>query len=61
MLSGSFERVHAFISALEGRQMSLEQMDSAEVLLEVISGAAAQADATFKTRAQADWRTWFTK
>eukprot|EP00959_Pyramimonas_sp_CCMP1952_P329832 6906063-Pyramimonas_sp.AAC.1 len=61
MFPGSFERVRAFISALEGRQMSSEQIDSARVLLDVISGAAAQADATFKARAQADWRACLTE
>eukprot|EP00959_Pyramimonas_sp_CCMP1952_P137859 2885535-Pyramimonas_sp.AAC.1 len=41
--------------------MSSEQIESDQALLESIAGAAAQADATFKTRSGADWRSWLTR
>eukprot|EP00959_Pyramimonas_sp_CCMP1952_P459810 9478832-Pyramimonas_sp.AAC.1 len=61
MFYGALERVHDFVSSPGGRQMTADQLKGAHNLFGTIPGAASQAEASFKTRSQADWRAWLTK
>eukprot|EP00959_Pyramimonas_sp_CCMP1952_P255336 5333067-Pyramimonas_sp.AAC.1 len=49
MFYGTLERVRGFVSSLGGRQMTADQLEAAHNLFGSISGAASQAEASFKT------------